>query len=169
MTSRRLYIILSLLVVWNLPLYADNELGDYATQKYSVIPPSPEVSSLMKYIDVPVSYFTGQPQIDIPIYTLTEGAISVPISLSYKGGGIKQNELSDNYYDRCDYLCSDAVQNIECDLVSSSGIILWTQKVNMNRGYCELKCPMEQLPSGLYFVICRDEYSIISTKVIKAK
>lgn len=36
---------------------------DYATKKYSIIPPAPEVASLMKYIDVPVSHFTGQPQI----------------------------------------------------------------------------------------------------------
>ena len=68
--------------------------GDYATKKYSVIPPAPEVASMMKYIDIPVSHFTGQPQIEIPIYTLNEGSLSVPITLSYRGGGIKQNELS---------------------------------------------------------------------------
>ena len=68
--------------------------GDYATKKYSVIPPAPEVSSMMKYIDIPMSHFTGQPQIEIPIYTLNEGSLSVPITLSYRGGGIKQNELS---------------------------------------------------------------------------
>ena len=39
--------------------------GQYsqAIKKYSIIPPAPEVESLMKYIDVPVSHFTGQPQI----------------------------------------------------------------------------------------------------------
>ena len=85
--------MLLLLVLWSMSIYADNEFGDYATKQYSIIPPSPEVASLMKYIDVPVSHFTGQPQIELPIYTLTEGSLSVPISLSYKGGGIKQNEL----------------------------------------------------------------------------
>lgn len=70
-----------------------SQLRDYATKNYSIIPPSPEVASLMKYIDIPVSHFTGQPQIDIPIYTITEGNLKVPISLSYKGGGVKQNEL----------------------------------------------------------------------------
>lgn len=75
-------------------IYANVTSGGYATKRYSVIPPSPEVASMMKYIDIPVSHFTGQPNIDIPIYTLTEGSLSVPVSLSYKGGGIKHNELS---------------------------------------------------------------------------
>ena len=85
--------ILFLLVPICFGLSAEDKFGDYATRKYSVIPPSPEVASMMKYVDIPVSYFTGQPQIEIPIYTITEGSLSVPISLSYKGGGIKQNEL----------------------------------------------------------------------------
>src|SRR5574344_1092319 len=85
--------ILFLLVTASFSLSAEDKFGDYATRKYSVIPPSPEVASMMKYVDIPVSYFTGQPQIEIPIYTITEGSLSVPISLSYKGGGIKQNEL----------------------------------------------------------------------------
>lgn len=92
MINLRTYIIL-LLVLCNISIRAEEQYGDYATRKYSVIPPSPEVASLMKYIDVPVSHFTGQPQIEIPIYTITEGSLSVPISLSYRGGGVKQNEL----------------------------------------------------------------------------
>lgn len=93
MAKLKIYILL-LLAIWHISIYANDKLGDYASKKYSVIPPSPEVSSMMKYIDIPVSHFTGQPQIDIPVYTLTEGSLSVPISLSYKGGGIKHNELS---------------------------------------------------------------------------
>ena len=53
---------------------------------------SPELLSigketLMKYIDIPVSHFTGLPQINIPLYTITEGSLKIPISLSYRGGG----------------------------------------------------------------------------------
>ena len=92
MSFSRFYIIPLLLTIC-FSLSAEDKFGDYATRKYSVIPPSPEVASMMKYVDIPVSYFTGQPQIEIPIYTITEGSLSVPISLSYKGGGIKQNEL----------------------------------------------------------------------------
>ena len=71
----------------------NSRLRDYATKQYSIIPPAPEVASLMRYIDIPVSHFTGIPQIEIPIYTILEGTLSIPISLSYRGGGIKQNEL----------------------------------------------------------------------------
>ena len=92
MLNLRAYIII-LWALCNISIRAEEQYGDYATRKYSVIPPSPEVASLMKYIDVPVSHFTGQPQIEIPIYTITEGSLSVPISLSYRGGGVKQNEL----------------------------------------------------------------------------
>ena len=60
---------------------------------YSIIPPSPEVASLMKYIDFPVSVFTGQPSITLPLYTIKTGSLEIPISLSYHGGGIKVNEL----------------------------------------------------------------------------
>ena len=65
------------LSIFCMPLCAEEQFSDYATQRYSVIPPAPEVSSMMKYIDIPVSHFTGQPQIEIPIYTLTEGSLSL--------------------------------------------------------------------------------------------
>lgn len=93
MKKVNIYTVL-LLLVFYIPFYAKEQFSDYATKKYSVIPPAPEVASMMKYIDIPVSHFTGIPHIDIPIYTVTEGTLSVPISISYKGGGIKQNEQS---------------------------------------------------------------------------
>lgn len=65
----------------------------YIPTEYSIIPPSPEVASLMKYIDFPVSMFTGQPSISLPLYTIKSGALEIPISLSYHGGGIKASEL----------------------------------------------------------------------------
>lgn len=72
---------------------AEVVVDTYTPQNYSVIPPSPEVSSLMKYLDIPVSPFTGQPDITLPIYTVREGSLEVPISISYHGGGIKVDEL----------------------------------------------------------------------------
>ena len=76
-----------LFMIINLFVYSQNPQGDYATNKYSIIPPSPEVVSLMKYIDIPVSHVTGLPQINIPLYTITEVSLKIPISLSYRGGG----------------------------------------------------------------------------------
>ncbi|MDZ7878902.1 MAG: DUF6443 domain-containing protein [Saprospiraceae bacterium] len=54
--------------------------------------PTPNAASLGKYGDIPVSFNTGVQNIGIPIHTLTEGGISLPISLSYHAGGIKVGE-----------------------------------------------------------------------------
>jgi hypothetical protein len=57
-----------------------------------VVMPSPNAASLGKYGDIPVSYNTGIPSVGIPIHTLSEGSISLPISLGYHAGGIKVGE-----------------------------------------------------------------------------
>ncbi|MFN3666290.1 MAG: hypothetical protein ACK4S0_09030, partial [Sediminibacterium sp.] len=54
--------------------------------------PAPNAASLGKYGDIPVSYFTGTPNISIPIYTLQEGPLSLPVSLSYHASGLKIGE-----------------------------------------------------------------------------
>ncbi len=58
----------------------------------SAVPSSPEATGLGKFADVPVSFYTGLPQIDVPIYTLSDPEISVPISLSYHSNGIRVSE-----------------------------------------------------------------------------
>ena len=55
---------------------------------------SPTAAALGKYGDIPVSYHTGVPEISIPFYTVKEGPLSLPISLSYHAGGIKLMEPS---------------------------------------------------------------------------
>jgi RHS repeat-associated protein len=57
-----------------------------------VVMPTPNAASLGKYGDIPVSFNTGIPNVGIPIHTLTEGPISLPISLSYHAGGLKVGE-----------------------------------------------------------------------------
>ncbi|WP_176842217.1 RHS repeat domain-containing protein [Chitinophaga filiformis] len=46
----------------------------------------------MKYGDVPVTLSNGLPGISVPIYTVEENGMQVPISLSYHAGGIKVDE-----------------------------------------------------------------------------
>lgn len=58
------------------------------------IPPSPNAYSLGKYGDVPVSLYTGVPDITIPIWTLRERDLLVDVSLSYHGSGIKVDEVA---------------------------------------------------------------------------
>lgn len=58
------------------------------------IPPSPEAASLGKYGEIPVSNYTGIPNISVPLHTAQSGDISLPISLNYHAGGIKVEETA---------------------------------------------------------------------------
>jgi YD repeat-containing protein len=64
--------------------------AEQTLNKVVITPPT--AASLIKYVDIPVNYHTGIPQIGLPIYTLKEGPLEVPISLSYHSGGIKLDE-----------------------------------------------------------------------------
>lgn len=55
---------------------------------------SPTATSLGKYVDFPVSLHTGIPDINIPIYTVQEGPLQLPISLSYHASGLKVMEIA---------------------------------------------------------------------------
>ncbi len=55
----------------------------------SVIPPSPNAVSLGIFGDIPVGHYTGIPNIEIPLYEVVSGDISVPIKLQYHASGIK--------------------------------------------------------------------------------
>jgi RHS repeat-associated protein len=58
--------------------------------------PTPTAAALGKYSDIPVNLSTGVPSISIPIHTLSEGALSLPISLSYHASGVKVAEVASN-------------------------------------------------------------------------
>jgi hypothetical protein len=53
---------------------------------------SPTAASLGKYGDIPVSYNTGIPNINIPVYTIESGSLKLPVSLSYHASGLKVQE-----------------------------------------------------------------------------
>lgn len=63
-----------------------------APQLVKLTPPSPNVMAMQKYGDIPVSAYTGIPDVSIPIYTVRFRDITVPISLSYHASGIKVAE-----------------------------------------------------------------------------
>lgn len=52
---------------------------------------SPNAASLGNYGDVPVSYFTGTPDISIPIHKMSVKGVNLDISLSYDASGIRVN------------------------------------------------------------------------------
>lgn len=57
------------------------------------IPPAPTSAALGKFGSWPVSYYTGVPQINIPLYEIKSGAISTSVSLSYHASGIAVEEM----------------------------------------------------------------------------
>ena len=57
-----------------------------------VIMPSPNVAALGKFGDIPVSNFTGVPSINVPIASVSEGPLSIPINLGYHSSGIRLGE-----------------------------------------------------------------------------
>lgn len=53
---------------------------------------SPNAASLGLYGDVPVSYYTGVPNIEIPLYQLSYDGFNLPISLSYHASGVRPDQ-----------------------------------------------------------------------------
>jgi hypothetical protein len=53
---------------------------------------SPTAASLGKFGDIPVSYHTGVPSVEIPFYTVQAGPLKLPVSLAYHASGIKVME-----------------------------------------------------------------------------
>ncbi|MDE6207670.1 MAG: hypothetical protein K2M55_07660 [Muribaculaceae bacterium] len=82
-----------LLLIATVSSYADDGI---APRDYSIVPPSPEVASLMDFKDYPVDYYHGIPSITFPIYTIKSGAIEMPITISYHGGGVRADQKIGN-------------------------------------------------------------------------
>ena len=55
--------------------------------------PTPTVASLGKYGETPVSYYTGEPKISVPLYDLKTRDVSMPITLDYDAKGVMVNNL----------------------------------------------------------------------------
>jgi hypothetical protein len=55
-------------------------------------PPSPNANSLGVYGEIPVNYYNGLPEINIPIYKIGTRDIELDISLSYHAGGIRVDD-----------------------------------------------------------------------------
>jgi hypothetical protein len=75
-------------------LYKGQVNSDIQPKQLVPFPTSAESYSLSKMEKIPVDYFRGKANINIPIYTISVDGINIPISLSYNTGGIKLNEIS---------------------------------------------------------------------------
>ncbi len=56
------------------------------------LPPSPTAASLGKYGDVPVSYYSGAANLNVPLYKIKTNRHELDINLQYSTTGLKPNE-----------------------------------------------------------------------------
>ena len=64
-----------------------------AQELASYVPISPNAASLSKYGSYPVNKNKGVPKISIPLFEISQGDLSVPITLQYHASGIRINEI----------------------------------------------------------------------------
>jgi len=57
-------------------------------------PVSPQAATFGKYLDLPVDLSTGRINHQIPLYSISEGGVTVPVSLSYNYSGLMADEKS---------------------------------------------------------------------------
>ncbi len=63
---------------------------------YSILPPPPEVASLIEHNEIAVSYNSGRPDISFTLFSIKSGALELPVVLSYQSGGIKAGQKPGN-------------------------------------------------------------------------
>lgn len=54
---------------------------------------SPDAAALGKFVEVPVSNYSGLPQVEIPVYQFKAKDVTIPISLAYHASGVKVKEF----------------------------------------------------------------------------
>src|ERR1700748_269221 len=55
-------------------------------------PVTPTAFQFVKYDEMPVSEYTGMQSVSVPLYTINEDGVSIPLNLTYHAGGIRVNE-----------------------------------------------------------------------------
>lgn len=58
----------------------------------NIVPPSSGAAQMTKHIDLPITHSLGLADITIPLYTIKQKNLEIPISLSYNSSGIKVDE-----------------------------------------------------------------------------
>jgi YD repeat-containing protein len=59
-----------------------------------LVPASPNATSLVSGVQTPVSYYTGTPEVIIPLWNMKGRILEMPIQMSYHASGIKVEDLA---------------------------------------------------------------------------
>ena len=80
-TKMKIKFIIILLLIFPNFLFAQDIFSDTALPE--VMPGNPDQFRFLKYGQVPVSKYTGLPQIQIPIYNIETKGLDIPLKLTY--------------------------------------------------------------------------------------
>lgn len=69
-------------------VFLSNIFGVYSQKINPVGVLSPNAASLGLYGEIPVSYYTGTPEISIPLYDIEVKDFKMPLSLNYHAAGV---------------------------------------------------------------------------------
>ncbi len=61
------------------------------------------VTTVFSQTEIPVNLYTGTPFIEVPLWTLTDYDISVPVSLSYAANGVKLQQDPGSFWTRMEF------------------------------------------------------------------
>jgi hypothetical protein len=130
----RLLLILFALIFSCCVAFSQNE----SIRPQNVKIASPNAAALGKVADVPIGYHTGTPNIDIPIYTVQEGPIQVPISIAYHASGLKVMEQASwvgaGWSLNAGGMITRSVRGMPDEILSSSGSLTPISYLN-DKGY----------------------------------
>ncbi|WP_333597410.1 hypothetical protein [Chryseobacterium flavum] len=60
----------------------------------NIIPPSPNASSIAKFVESPVSYYTGSANVGVPLFTINTRDIPLDVSIQYDTKGVRVAEIA---------------------------------------------------------------------------
>ncbi|WP_299334916.1 RHS repeat domain-containing protein [uncultured Psychroserpens sp.] len=66
----------------------------WAQELPNIVPPAPEAAALGKFTEIPISHYTGVPNISIPITSFNVGNKSFPVSINYHARGLQVSETA---------------------------------------------------------------------------
>lgn len=122
---------------------------------------TPEVSSMLKFLDTPVSYNTGLPSFNIPVFSIKQGDISYPISVDYNSSGVNVNERA-GWVGMGFSINQPQVTRMVKGLVDDKGGFISENQYTVNNGYVEANWP-QALKNSVAGIIDleSDEYRVM--------
>lgn len=79
-----------LIVLFLFAFYCKTMAQDLPT----IVPPSPEAASFGKFTEVPISHYTGLPNISVPMASFEVGGKTFPVGIGYHARGVQVEEIS---------------------------------------------------------------------------